>query len=209
MTSDGFCFRPDGSSERLLMRRRAFLQSLVGGAGALMMAPLRAEIDLLAPGNRPPPTELARALEETPWPTLGAVLPHLLPSEDGAPGAGEINALGYLQSALGRDEAEAREDLAFIAAGANFFRKRVALDHGGRLFGELGEAEREAAMQKMAGSTDGANWISILMYYLLEALLGDPVYGGNVDQGGWKWLGYTPGFPRPPEGKRYYELKNR
>lgn len=208
MTIDGFNFKPDGSSERLLLRRRAFLQALIGAAGTLLAAPARAEIDLLAPGNRPPPTELAQALEETPWPTLAAVLPQLFPSEAGAPGADEINALGYLQSALAREQAEAREDYAFIAAGASFFRKRVALDHGGRLFDELDQTEREAALQRMAGSTDGANWISMLMYYLLEALLGDPVYGGNVGEAGWKWLGYTPGFPRPPEGKRYYELKN-
>lgn len=208
MTIDGFFFHPDGGSERLLLRRRAFLRTLIGTAGALMVAPARSEIDLLAPGNPAPPTELAQALEETPWPTLAAVLPHLLPAEEGSPGAEEINALGYLQSALARDEAEAREDYAFIAAGAAFFRKRVALDHGGAHFETLDEAGREAALQKMAGSTDGANWISMLMYYLLEALLGDPVYGGNTGEVGWKWLDYTPGFPRPPEGKRYYELKN-
>ena len=45
------------------------------------------------------------------------------------------------------------------------------------------------------------------MYYLLEALLADPVYGGNTDEVGWKWLGYTAGFPRPPIGKRYFEIK--
>jgi gluconate 2-dehydrogenase gamma chain len=208
MIIDGFEFRPDGSSARLLLRRRAFLRSLIGAAGTLLVARAQAEIDLLAPGNPAPPTELAEALEETPWPTLAAVLPQLFPTEAGSPGAAEINALGYLQSALARDETEAREDYAFIAAGAAFFRKRVALDHGGAHFEELDEAGREAALQKMAGSTDGANWISMLMYYLLEALLGDPVYGGNVGEAGWKWLDYTPGFPRPPEGKRYYELKN-
>jgi gluconate 2-dehydrogenase gamma chain len=207
MAGDRFLYPIPGAGERLLLRRRRFLQAMLGSATVLALPLARAEFDLLAPGNAPPPTELASALEDTPWPTLAAVLPHLLPSEPGAPGATEINALGYLQSALGRDEAEAREDRAFIAAGASFFRKRVAADHGGRLFGELDENEREAALRKMAGSSDGANWISMLMYYLLEALLGDPVYGGNVDELGWQWLGYTAGFPRPPEGKRYYELK--
>ena len=166
----------------------------------------RAEIDLLSP-SPPPPTLLVDALEESPWPLFDAVQQHLFPSEPGAPGAHEINALGYLQSALARHDYDAVEDNNFLIAGAQFLRKRIALDYGGRRIDELDDDERETALRKMAGSTDGANWISIILYYVLEALLGDPVYGGNVDGIGWKWLDYTPGFPRPPEGKRYFELK--
>ena len=32
----------------------------------------------------------------------------------------------------------------------------------------------------------------------------DPVYGGNPDGIGWKWLMHPPGFPRPPKGKTYH-----
>jgi gluconate 2-dehydrogenase gamma chain len=150
---------------------------------------------------------LAQVLEEAPWPLLEGVQSHLFPSETDSPGAAQINALGYLQDALGREEGDAIEDRKFLTAGAVFLRKRIALDYGGRLFEELGEEEREAALRQMAGSADGANWISLVMYYLLEALLADPVYGGNTDEVGWKWLGYTAGFPRPPIGKRYFEIK--
>jgi gluconate 2-dehydrogenase gamma chain len=208
MDTSKFTYRQTPSSTDLLIRRRRFLQSVLGGAGLIALRRVPAEIDLLAPGRGPAASDLAAAIEAAPWSTIGAVMAHLFPSEPNAPGATEVNALGYLQSVLGRDNREAHEDGAFLSAGAKFFRKRVAVDHHGRTFDELSESEREAALRKMTGSPDGANWVSMLMYYILEALLGDPVYGGNVNEVGWKWLDYTPGFPRPAEGKRYYELKN-
>jgi gluconate 2-dehydrogenase gamma chain len=193
-------------SETLLLRRRQFLVSLLAGASAVATARTAADILPMPPGGGVT-SPLARVLEEAPWPLLEGVQSHLFPSEADSPGAAQINALAYLQDALGREEGDAIEDRRFLTAGAAFLRKRIALDYGGRLFEELGEEEREAALRKMAGSTDGANWISLVMYYLLEALLADPVYGGNTDEVGWKWLGYTAGFPRPPIGKRYFEIK--
>jgi len=193
-------------SDRLLWRRRQFLLSLLAGAGAVATARAVGDVLPMAPGGGLP-SPLARVLEEAPWPLLEGVQSHLLPTEADSPGAAQINALAYLQDALGRDEGDAIEDRKFITAGAVFLRKRIGLDYGGRLFEELDEEEREAALRKMAGSTDGANWISLVMYYLLEALLADPVYGGNTGEIGWKWLGYTAGFPRPPIGKRYFEIK--
>ena len=40
----------------------------------------------------------------------------------------------------------------------------------------------------------------------VEALLADPVYGGNFDQTGWRWLSHQPGFPRPSADKTWYRL---
>ena len=46
-------------------------------------------------------------------------------------------------------------------------------------------------------------WCSILITLILESLLLDPIYGGNPDGIGWKWLEVTPGFPQPTEELRY------
>jgi gluconate 2-dehydrogenase gamma chain len=54
--------------------------------------------------------------------------------------------------------------------------------------------------------TNGKQWISTILRYILEALLTDPIYGGNPNAIGWKWLDHQPGFPRPPANKRYYLL---
>jgi len=45
-----------------------------------------------------------------------------------------------------------------------------------------------------------------MMSYLIEALLSDPVYGGNKDQKGWLWLEHIPGFPTPGPDKVYFKL---
>ena len=34
----------------------------------------------------------------------------------------------------------------------------------------------------------------------------DPVYGGNPEMIGWKWLEHQPGFPAPIEGKTYRDF---
>ncbi len=44
---------------------------------------------------------------------------------------------------------------------------------------------------------EGAGWIRVVLGYTLEAVLGDPVHGGNVGEAGWTWAGYEPGDPRP------------
>jgi gluconate 2-dehydrogenase gamma chain len=48
--------------------------------------------------------------------------------------------------------------------------------------------------------------LSLLLYYIFEALLSDPVYGGNPGGIGWQWLEHQPGFPRPPADKIYGNL---
>ena len=51
--------------------------------------------------------------------------------------------------------------------------------------------------------------IFIILTYLLQALLTDPVYGGNPNGVGWKWLHHQPGFPRPPKDETYFKLQNK
>ena len=64
-------------------------------------------------------------------------------------------------------------------------------------FIELNQAQREAMLRRIETNPVGRYWLSLMIYYLLEALLADPVYGGNIDTVGWQWLQHAPGFPRP------------
>ena len=61
-------------------------------------------------------------------------------------------------------------------------------------------------MRQIEQSRAGRNWLSLLLTYVLEALLADPVYGGNPDGIGWQWLEHQPGYPRPPADKSWYKL---
>ncbi|TCJ12812.1 gluconate 2-dehydrogenase subunit 3 family protein [Parasulfuritortus cantonensis] len=189
----------DGARSRLaawrvqLLDRRRFLLRLAGGSLAALF-PLA--------GTAAPTLDAAAR-----WRIVDAVQRHLFPSEPDAPGAAEIKALAYLRFMLGHDPDKA-DDGRFILQGAGWLD-----DMAQRLeqapFGRLDEAGRERVLRAVEKSEAGANWLALLLLYVIEALLADPVYGGNPDGVGWRWLAHVPGYPHPPPGKRYMELRRR
>jgi len=79
----------------------------------------------------------------------------------------------------------------------------------GSSFLALDEEHREQVLRKVEKSAAGSNWLSVMLLYLIEALLADPAYGSNPGGAGWRWLAHIPGFPSPPPDKRYPELLKR
>ena len=147
-------------------------------------------------------------LDETArWGMLDAVQRHLFPSEPEAPGAHEIQALKYLKFILNQDPNKSW-DLEFILQGAGWLEE-MALQLTQLSFLELDETQRERVLRRIEKSEAGSNWLSLLLLYLIEALLADPVYGGNPNGIGWHWLAHIPGFPTPTPDKRYTELVKR
>jgi len=174
--------------EQLLSRRR-FLFALAGGSVAALM-PLTGH------------SAIAPAMDvQQRWSLLDAVQNHLLPSEPDAPGASEIQALKYLRFVVADTEL-AEDDRAFILRGPEWLEDLTRQAHD-KSFIALSEAEKEGMLRRVASSEVGENWISTLQLYLCEAMIADPVYGGNPNGIGWKWLGHNPGFPRPTSRNRY------
>lgn len=171
-----------------LITRRRFLIAAAGGSLALLF------------GTSPS----ARAASNDPWKTLAAVLDHLLPTEPGAPGAREIQALDYLRFVVS-DPWIDQEERDFILQGAQWLDD-LAGKRFDNPFPSLDEKQKETLLRQVAQSGAGENWISTLLTYLFEALLTAPAYGGNPDGIGWRWLEYIPGFPLPEPGTRYPEL---
>lgn len=141
-------------------------------------------------------------LNASQWQTLAVVQAHLLPSEKEAPGAVDVNATAYLQWVLS-DPGLDGDRRQFIADGVVRLEK-LSLESAGKGFRDLAEAERESVLRQM--ERQGGAWIADVLNYLFEALLTDPVYGANPEGIGWKWLGHTPGYKRPPASKRYFLL---
>ena len=139
-----------------------------------------------------------------PWYVIDVVQQHLFPIEDKAPGAHEINALAYLQFVVTDNtlDADSRE---FFTKGAMWL-EGMANQLYKKSFIELNSSNREKVLKRIASSKAGENWLSTILLYLTEALLSDPVYGGNTDQIGWKWLQHIPGYPRPPSNKTFPNL---
>jgi gluconate 2-dehydrogenase gamma chain len=166
------------------MDRRTFLIQTTGTIAAMSTPSLAASTSLT-------PDE---------WQTLAAVQEHLFPSEPDSLGAKDINATAYLQFVLAELEQVDRE---FIKKGVVQLEK-MAQTIEGKQFIALSSEQREHLLRRF--ETNGKQWISTILRYILEALLTDPIYGGNPNAIGWKWLDHQPGFPRPPANKRYYLL---
>jgi len=139
-----------------------------------------------------------------PWLTLASVQQHLFPADMDSPGASDINALGYLRNMLDTPDMDQKER-QFIKQGVGWLND-IARKQTSSTFVALQEGEREQVLRTIEQSRAGERWLSLLLSYLLEALLSDPVYGGNPDGIGWQWLQYQPGFPTPPKDKMYYKL---
>ena len=182
-----------------LQTRRRFLQTLAAGtasvcfpATALVQERYRFEVELD---------------QNSRWQIVDAVQQHLLPCESEAPGAHEIGALNYLKYILNKDPNK-QWDRDFTLKGAGWLED-MAHQLIQASFLTLDETKREQVLRHIEKSEAGKNWLSMLLLYLIEALLADPVYGGNKDKIGWRWLAHIPGFPTPPAGKRYPELLQR
>lgn len=138
---------------------------------------------------------------EEEWMAIGILQEHLLPSEKNAPGAKEINARGYLQWVL-KDPNYDVEEKQYIHDGIGWLNDS-AMEIENQKFLALSVQRREMLLKEIAKENWGESWLSKNLSLIFEALFCDPVYGGNVDGVGWKWLEHRPGLPRPPANRRY------
>jgi gluconate 2-dehydrogenase gamma chain len=184
--------------EQQLTERRHFLLGLVGGS----LAALFPGIGSAASAATNADTNDDTGDEAGRWAIISAVQEQLFPTEAGAPGASEIHALSYLQRAMLAPDRDPGERV-FILQGAGWLQQ-LATDHGGGQGGGSGGGfvgldsdGRERLLRRIAASEAGENWLSTLIVHILEALLTEPVYGGNPGGIGWAWLKHAPGFPHP------------
>ena len=184
-----------GLSRREFITRLAVLGSLAAAYPAAALARLRS--NAVADGE-------AEWLDQEPWKTLAAVQQHLFPATADSPGASDFKAIVYLRNSIENPAADG-EDKTFIVNGVDWLND-LSRERYQRPFSAFDEAERETVLRLIEQSRAGRNWLSLLLTYLFEALLADPVYGGNPGGVGWKWLAHQPGFPSPAQHKTWYRL---
>ena len=175
------------------MKRRSFLASFSFVPAAGLAGPLLGA----ATGDDPVPAERA-TFSTGQWLTLAAVQDHLLPAEPSnpkAPGAREVHATAYLDRALAVPGFDA-DSRSLILQGIGWLDD-LARERHRAAFYDLGPGLREDLLHRIAGTPAGERWLSSLIGYTLEALLADPLYGGNPGGIGWVWLDHDPGQPRP------------
>jgi len=192
------------ANSKLLSSRRHFFKQTTGlmvgmSFSATVMAKNKSKDSLSQTSNEP-------------WLTISEVQEHLFPrtvtiNNLPSPGAKDINAIGYLQTMLHLPSAD-KEETDFIIKGVGWLNG-VANNQTGKPFIKLNDKQRERVLKKISASEAGENWLSTLIRYIFEALLADPVYGGNTKQLGWQWLKHQAGYPQPPKNKKYWMLKRK
>jgi gluconate 2-dehydrogenase gamma chain len=131
----------------------------------------------------------------------------LFPAEPDSPGASDINATSYLKNLLEENTFD-RDEREFILNGPNWLNELANSEHG-KAFAQLTTTQQEQLLQRIARTSAGENWLSLLLLYIFEALLSSPIYGGNPDGIGWRWLEHNPGFPQPTINTSYKKLSQR
>ena len=185
----------DGISRREFLNRLTLLGSLLAGFPAAALAQSRSE----AHAHQPPDW-----LNDEPWKTLAEVQEHMFPASADTPGASDIQAIVYLHNTIENPAADGK-DREFLFNGVGWLND-LTREKTGLPFVDLDEQQKERLLRQIELSRAGRNWLSLLLTYVLEALLADPVYGGNPDGIGWKWLEHQPGYPTPPADKSWYKL---
>ena len=175
------------------MKRRTFLHHFPKAIGLLSLS------GTLAAQIRP------LSLDAQQWNCLAAVQEHLLPSEPHAPGSLDIRATAYLDRTLA-DPGFDPDIRTFLLQGI-LWLEDIAQKRAGLPFHQMVPADRETLLHNIARSPTGERWLSLLLDYTLEALLADPLYGGNPGGIGWRWLEHDPGRPRPTPDKIYGRLE--
>ncbi len=137
--------------------------------------------------------------------TITALQEHLFPKGPDSPGATDIGAARYLEWAITAPETDP-DSRNTIVNGISRLHD-ATIERFDTVFTQLEFMQKEQLLRYLADETRwGRVWLSLVLTYIFEALLSDPVYGGNPDQVGWRWLEHQPGFPRPPADKIYGKL---
>ncbi len=157
------------------MTRRVFIASTILAGTALALLPQGAKT----------------SINIEPFKVIEAVQEVLFPKGLQAPSAFEFGATNYLLTVSTHSSFWA-EDLKFLAHGAELLMEKESS------FLTMNPKQRDKALRDfVSNSSKGESWLSLLLFYTLEALLSDPIYGGNKNEMGWKWLGHYNGQPEP------------
>ena len=155
--------------------RRVFISSAILAGTALALLPQEAKTNIKI--------DLFKTLE--------AVQEVLFPKGLDAPSSSEYGATAYLAS-VSTHSSFLASDLRFLTRGTQELMNEY------NNFLTLKPKEQDEALRDFVENNDiGKNWVSFVLYFSIEALLASPIYGGNKNESGWKWLQHHAGVPQP------------
>ena len=129
----------------------------------------------------------------TPLQTLAVVQEDLFPRQM----IKQSNAFSYV-SVIFKHSRVSAEDKQFLRNGTKWLNEE-AVNTYKKVYTKLSSKERQNILEIIAKESWGESWIKTVLGYIMEATLGDPIYGVNTNESGWKWLNHESGLPRPKE----------
>lgn len=122
--------------------------------------------------------------------TLAAIADRIFPRTD-TPGAVEIGALDYIDTALAGDYAPL---VALYRQGIRAINRHSQLKYGAP-FTALGDQRQDAILTDLeagaiASFKKSAEFFETVRYHVLEGVFCEPQYGGNKDMMGWRVVGF-------------------
>lgn len=106
-----------------------------------------------------------------------------------------IKTAGYMKIIFHHSHIS-QEDKEFIKNGVKWLNEE-AIKMYKSSYVKLPTQKRQEVLKSIAQTNWGENFLYNIMSYMFEAMLGDPVYGSNHKEAGWKWLSFVGGEPRP------------
>lgn len=128
----------------------------------------------------------------------------LFPRDENGPGAIDFNADKYLLWVL-NDKRIADDDKQYVINGIRWLNESAQETYSKKYL-KLTKKEQVVLIQKISKTNWGESWLAVLLTYVFEAMISDPIYGFNKEEIGWKWLEHNPGYPRPSELLMYDEI---
>jgi len=178
----------DELSRRVFVQRLTFMGGgvvLLGGAACKPSGPARA-----VPDARVELSTSHRTFTDEEWAIVVAAVDRMLPA-DQDPGGVEAGVPEYLDRML--------QSPLLSQMKTNFLSGLPAVDRRAQRLFKVGFAKATPAQQdevltvfKNSPEKSGeARWYEILLVLCLEGFLGDPSYGGNQGEVGWKLVGFS------------------
>jgi gluconate 2-dehydrogenase gamma chain len=178
--------QPRGLSRKDLLKRAG----IVGAAAAVPTGFLAREAS-----SQPTVSSQREALEAlTPTETdaLDAFVDRLIPEDALGPGAVSAGVPSFidrsLAGALAANLSQYQNGLAALDA--------LAQSSYGSTFAKLTNAQRDALITQLAANTakgfspDSRTFFTLVREHTLQGMFGDPYYGGNKNDAGWKLMGF-------------------
>lgn len=107
----------------------------------------------------------------------------------------KANSLHYMKIILNHSKVEHSTKSYIIGGMTSLNNESIKLYK--KPYIELSKDKRDEFLVHLSKLSWGRRYMRANLAYILESALGDPVYGINQDELGWKWLNHQTGLPQP------------